>query len=57
MWDMGVAARARWARLRERRADRRATRAERRTHQKGDFTDHARRAEGQAWSKGGSVYK
>lgn len=57
MLPMEVWARDRVARWHARRADRRAMRAERRLHQKSDFTDHARRAEGQAWSKGGFFTK
>jgi hypothetical protein len=47
----------RFARWREHRADRRVLRAERRLRGKGDFQDAARRAEGQAWSKGGYFTK
>lgn len=57
MWDMGIVARARLTRWRDRRADRRATRAERRAHGRSDFTDHARKAEGQVWGKGGFFSK
>jgi hypothetical protein len=42
----------RFARWRERRAHRRALRAERRRRGKGDFGDAARTAEGDAWGKG-----
>jgi hypothetical protein len=48
-------ARLRW--YRERLSNRRALRAERRTHPKGDFTDAARKAEGKAWGKGGYYTK
>jgi hypothetical protein len=40
-------------RFRRRLADRRALRADRKLHDRPDVGDAARRAEGQAWSKGG----
>jgi hypothetical protein len=50
---MDTRSRFRWLeRWRERRAGRRVLRAERRSNGRGDFQDAARRAEGDAWSKG-----
>jgi hypothetical protein len=45
--------RNRLERARQRLADRRALRAQRRLRNHGDVGDAARKAEGQAWSKGG----
>jgi hypothetical protein len=54
---LGAAIKARLAYHRERRANARALRAERRGRSKGDFTDAARKAEGEAQTKGGMFSK